>query len=170
MCIRDRYNWVAESQEEEFSKLPLPVIEVIKREEEIKPVVKGHIVIDWEWLEIIVDQEMDVYFVAFASNSPDKFIKTGLVKATGKGKFSMNERMSLWAEEPFEEETVIVLQVFKSLGVKELIAEKSIQVQKVINTKEWIKQTVEIEEQDEETINIGQAMVGIVWVKEEEKE
>ena len=52
---------------------------------------------------------MDVYFVAFASNSPDKFIKTGLVKATGKGKFSMNERMSLWAEEPFEEETVIVL-------------------------------------------------------------
>ena len=52
---------------------------------------------------------MDVYFVAFVSNSPSRFIKTGLVKVTKKGKFTMNEQMQLWAEGPFEEETVVVL-------------------------------------------------------------
>ena len=75
---------------------------------------------------------MDVYLVAFVSNCPEKFIKTGLVKVEGKSKFSMNEKMKVWTEGPFDDETVVVLQLYKSLGVKELIVEKSIDVKEII--------------------------------------
>lgn len=88
---------------------------------------------------------MDVYLVAFVSNFPERFIKTGLAKVEGKGKFSVNEKMKVWAEGPFDDETVFVLQVYKSLGVKELLAEKSVEAKEVTGFKEWMKMPLNLE-------------------------